>query len=112
MFKTLGSTCSTCHNGTSQAKPPTINIDKADMRSGACSSCHSSGDSDRGRGGRAPALFISAMKNSTVTYERCSDCHTIGNDGGSDGGGWGGGSGGGGSWGGGGGGSWGGGGGR
>jgi hypothetical protein len=98
MYTAYDANCSTCHDGVMKPKPPTISMDKADMRSGtACRSCHAPG-------GRQKTVFVSLMNNpDTIIYNRCSDCHKVTSSGGwrgwqdngsgwggSDGGGWGG----------------------
>ena len=86
MYSTFGAmSCAACHNGTSQPKAPALAIEDADMERGvSCATCHAPGTEEADE-----PIFVSEMndpmKTGKLTYSRCSDCHTIVPDGGSDG---------------------------
>jgi hypothetical protein len=104
MYATYGGiSCTVCHSGLSQPKPPVISGEGLTMGgTAACGTCHN--------GRREFSIFVAQMKpvaatatnpaGTSTAYGRCSDCHVIvrgGSDEGGDshdggGSGWGGGS--------------------
>jgi hypothetical protein len=66
--------CATCHDGTSQAAPPSISMEMADMEPGiACASCHAAGKEEADE-----PIFVTEMATAgNLQYTRCSNCHTV-----------------------------------